>query len=526
MLIPAPNALGFPPKFKEWTGDQPRTISRILESNKRFILLNAPTGSGKSAIYMGVARMTPGRTCIVTKTKGLADQLMADFRSLGLTDIRGKSNYRCTGLMESTCEDGYVGKCTLKESVSCEYARHYFSALGGKLVVTNYANWILVHKYGRGLGKFDLLIFDEAHHLPEELAGAMQVRFTHNEISNILEMAPPVDVSNVQQWKDWGSTARRKAQGLVDYWKLKVDSTPNYRLSWLKAMNHCNNIVRRASTVATMNTADWVVETVDEGYQLDPVRTHMYGERILFLGAKKIIALSATIKKKSLFMCGVKNEDIEDIEVKSNFPPSRFPVIYIPAVKFDSKISREMVPVWAMAMDKIIGRRLDRKGIIHSISFRHRDLFMEHTMFADRIISHQQGTSAMKAVETFKSAGPGSVLISPSVQAGYDFPGDQCNYVIIAKVPLIDTRPNVTKARIKADKEYADYITVQAIQQMAGRGMRSADDMCEVFIIDTNFGWFWKRNGHLASRWFKDSLRQMEYSPDPLPLIMTSKQGA
>ena len=74
------------------------------------------------------------------------------------------------------------------------------------------------------------------------------------------------------------------------------------------------------------------------------------------------------------------------------------------------------------------------------------------------------------------------------------------------------------QARCKADKDYANYMTAQTLVQTCGRGVRSDTDVCENFILDDNFGWFWWYNKHLFPQWFMDSIRKMNALPKPIEL--------
>ncbi len=88
---------------------------------------------------------------------------------------------------------------------------------------------------------------------------------------------------------------------------------------------------------------------------------------------------------------------------------------------------------------------------------------------------------------------------------------DECRFQIIAKVPFIDNRPAIIRARVKSDRFYMDYVTLQELIQMCGRGVRSDRDFCNTYIIDDNFGdWFWPRNRKYAPRWFRAGVRRVD----------------
>jgi Rad3-related DNA helicase len=135
--------------------------------------------------------------------------------------------------------------------------------------------------------------------------------------------------------------------------------------------------------------------------------------------------------------------------------------------------------------------------------------------YRDRMISHDSNT-AKSAVEKFKSAGPGAILISPSMTTGYDFPFDQCEYQVILKIPFPDSRSPVTQARTLVDKDYSAYIAMQELVQAVGRGMRAEDDSCETFVIDNNAAWFVPKYKDMAPKWFHEAYRKLNTLPEPL----------
>ena len=79
-------------------------------------------------------------------------------------------------------------------------------------------------------------------------------------------------------------------------------------------------------------------------------------------------------------------------------------------------------------------------------------------------------------------------------------------------------RSAVLRQRMEVDKEYRDYVTAQSLVQMAGRGMRAADDLCETIIVDDQIKWFvWKAEKFLP-KWFRDAYRSVSVVPAPMKL--------
>jgi Rad3-related DNA helicase len=171
---------------------------------------------------------------------------------------------------------------------------------------------------------------------------------------------------------------------------------------------------------------------------------------------------------------------------------------------------------WVARIDQIIDRRLDRKGILFPVSYERRNLFMAHTRHSNLVFSHTP-EDVVQVVNRFKTAPAPALLVSPTVTSGWDFPGLECEYIIVGKIPFADTRNPVIKARMEDDPDWPGFDAMQTLIQEAGRGTRSASDKCEVLIIDDNWGWFWKKNSQFAPPWFRSRLlRRTDLVPNPL----------
>jgi Rad3-related DNA helicase len=85
-------------------------IEQAINQGKKYILIQAPTGVGKSAIAYAVMRYF-GEGYVCTATKSLQDQYLADFPDL-LT-VKGRSNYVCKTRNDGkTCD---LGACVVQE---------------------------------------------------------------------------------------------------------------------------------------------------------------------------------------------------------------------------------------------------------------------------------------------------------------------------------------------------------------------------------------------------------------------------
>jgi Rad3-related DNA helicase len=233
---------------------------------------------------------------------------------------------------------------------------------------------------------------------------------------------------------------------------------------------------------------------------------------------KKVILTSATLPLKSLELLGLKpGEDLEYIEMPSTFSAARRPIYRVPCAAVRWNWGFEEQNKWLRMIDNIIGARLDRKGIVHSTSFKLRDLLMNRSRHKGIFITHGPG-DAREVIEGFKKAHAPAVLLSPSIVTGFDFPGAECRYQIIGKVAFPNTQDVITKKRRDQDPEWYSFLAVLHMVQAYGRGCRSQEDWCETFVTDDQAGWFLKKNGGFAPKWFREAYKTVDVLPEPMLL--------
>ena len=183
-MIPPSQLIGIE-KFSSWYPGQQEIweeMMAFLNSPRQFLAASIPTGFGKSLLAVMTSWFADRRTVYLTSTKGLQSQLMADFSSMGLVDIRGQNEYECllwpkTRVDQAPCKSGY----DCKSKPLCPYYHRLAEAQKSKFVVTNYSYWLAQSIYSSGLQPQDkdtqLLILDEAHLAGRSLESFLQISF-------------------------------------------------------------------------------------------------------------------------------------------------------------------------------------------------------------------------------------------------------------------------------------------------------------------------------------------------------------
>lgn len=519
-FLPPPEVFGLPPKYSAWRQNQAEAIYRALENEKRVTISICPTGFGKSLMYVAAARMFGGKTVILTSTKGLQSQLMRDFESVGMVDVRGKNAYKCPASNNQlTCDEAECSigiPCLMQRTTACPYYAAIIKAQRAELVVTNYPFWFFSTAYGEGIGTPQLLVCDEGHDAPEAVAGFLTVEFDRSDPSLLPILPPAPEKYTILQWKKWGQHYYKQTQQAVE--EMMVDIRVNPERSKFRKLGKLKRLAAKLVDIAAMQEDNWVCDVASTTISFAPITVSDRCQSILFKGSKHVILTSASICAKTGDMLGLKPDDYMVNEYPHTFPLETRLVVHVQGARMNAKTSPAEVKDWLKTIDRIIEGRLDRKGIIHTTAYHRRNLVMTQSQYNYLMMSHETG-DVVQMVNRFKNANPPKVFVSPSVTTGWDFPYEECEYQIIGKVPYPDSRNKITKARMEADPDYAPYVAMQQLVQTCGRGNRAEDDQCENFIIDDNITWFAKYNRKFAPRWFLESLTSRIFPPQAPPKL-------
>jgi Rad3-related DNA helicase len=508
--LPPPEAFGLPEKFTGWRKNQDDAITKSMDSEKRVVIPVCPTGFGKSLAYVTMAVLYGGRAVLLTSTKGLQTQLLNDFECIGAVDIRGKNAYRCVREIDKyvTCD---YGVCNFR--VHCQYKDggcHYYDQVRrvnkAPIVISNYACWMSVNKYAEGFGHFNFMVCDEAHDTPNILSSFLTVTLDRTEplMLGILPNRDSVPSMTIKDWKEWAKAKLPDAEASLEILKGQVHAgDANYEDR--RTLGKLKRIVDDLKVLAVM-TDKWVMSLKDYTIDFAPIWPAPYCENNLFLDIDHILLTSASVRKKTADMLGLGEDDYDMMEYPHTFPVERRQLVHIPTVRMNYRTTDEQLRTWVNRIDQIIKPRLDRKGIVHTVSYKRRDMVLKDSKYAAYMLTHKRRDTESK-VRKFKESGAPCVLVSPSMTTGWDFPDSDCRYNIIGKIAYPDTTDTITKARCKDDKEYAPYIAAQELVQAVGRSVRSETDWAENFILDDNALWFMKNYKDFMPKYFTDAYR-------------------
>lgn len=505
-----------------------------IQDNKKFIILECPTGSGKSPIGIAIASMFPN-AFYITSTKVLQDQLGNDFGINGQNGhhvdiLKGRNAYRCNWFRDNAerlhqskkisnviknkwltewrgCDEG---RCLTHDDVRCENCLYRIAknrCLHSKIAVMNYYNFIYQTSYTGNFDNRKTLIIDEAHNLENVLLDMVSI--------NIIDSNLPTDLpelDNIYEYAIWIVESN-----IIDYYHELIDDA--VEKEDFKLVRELKNLIENINLFLTSLEQDeeqWVFDyELKNGYnklEIKPVHIDKFANKLIFSRADHIILMSATILNvnticKSL---GINKQDAAAKRIHSTFPIKRRPIVYIPSVKVTG--GQAKIDVWGEELTNSVSMVLDKheehRGIIHTHNFyiaemlmmslpihhRNRLIFQKNYRSKDEMLKHH-------------TAIPGSVIIAPAMHEGIDLKDDLSRFQIICKMPFPNFfQDKQLKLRKEEDENYYIWLVALKLVQSTGRSVRHNKDWAITYIIDKSFGWWHQRNKFMLPKWFNESI--------------------
>lgn len=521
-----PADLLLPPRFSRYRAGQLTTALDVVASDKRWSLIQATTGSGKSLLNQTVSRLLNMRTLTTTPSKALQRQYTGDFPYLAL--IEGSDNYRCAdthrmGRRTCAADNDGSANCRYRRrmrdgepvNTNCPYLAAQQVARDSFDVVSNTAYWLALGRYNpNAIGKYGLLVCDEAHNLLNVLTDTCALEFTAGELRAIHVDAPPVGAVDME----WGAWALGAVDAAVTAYRRARDHGATAQQ--LETLTELGKRLRELSNTATGGTSDvaWVGEAVRGGWRWCPVWPGArFAETKLWRGVPHVVLSSATLTHEDAKHLGLARDDYSFHELDAGFDPRRRPLYYLPTARIDKNLGDGEWRMVVNEYDRFIGPRLKLgwRGVVQATSYEWAQRVLSTSRYADQMVTHGRGNSREVVAQFVRRNGPG-VLVSPTVSEGHDFIGDIARWQVHVKLPYPNTMSPVIKARCDSDKNYRYHLAGRSLEQRCGRTMRKHDDWGENLLCDSHFGYM--RAKPVFTKSFRDTWRTVDSTPVPLEL--------
>ena len=478
---------------------QKEAIEFALNSEKKIVIIEAATGSGKSLISMVSGAAVSGCTCLV-HSRVLQKQYTDDFPEAD--SLFGRSNYTCLNNPEVTCDECHHAQqspCKLKNI--CLYEQRKRKVLKARFKILNYDYFLAEANYIGRFSSSNLIVIDEADGLEGTLINFTTLTFTPFALRRLgmLKMAEELKMTSkfkdqlLQSWKDFGLYARERVNKIIKQMSNEIDSFgDNMTESQMQLIKERTKVVRLKEKVDLFLSnidSDWILDIQDGKLIWRPLwMTPELAEAYLWRHGKKFILMSASFYPRNILAkcLGLDVDDMDYYMVPSQFPVENRPVYIHPISNMTAKTIDIELPKMIPVIKQIADSRPNVKGIIHAVSYK---LARQIVDGADdpRFITHNS-TDRQQVLDMFMQSDNPLILVSPSLERGVSMEEDKCRFIIIAKAPYLSLGDRIVSTRLYGTKyignEWYKSTMMLTLLQMAGRGCRSKTDFCETFVLD------------------------------------------
>jgi ATP-dependent DNA helicase DinG len=411
----------FPDTIREAQEKALAAITCARESGKKFVLLELPTGTGKSGVAIAAAQWagTWGNGAyILSPQKALTAQYMRDFEATGLVELRGRASYRCYEFA-TDCEAGSALRGKDPTACSgCPYKVAKDRFVSQKVGVTNFDYLLAETLYSGQLPKRSMLVIDEAHNLEQKVLGFTDFEvspFTLQRYSVPIPSIPDGDIVGASEW------VSKDMIPAVDYFISEISEED---VEKAEDRREAENLLRRMRRFVGGEQEEWAFWNDGKKLVFRPLSAARYANNFLFSRADMVVIMSATLLDFTIFRrtLDLAEKDCQCVAVRSDFPVENRPIIYRPLGSMTFHNKGETLPKIAEAIDKLLRARPDRKGLIHTNSYEMNRMLTNALAAAghsNRIITHGPG-GAEGAIERHRVTPGPTVLCSPAMTEGID----------------------------------------------------------------------------------------------------------
>jgi len=535
-----PTTLDLP--YDAWNPQQWEVITQVVSAfsdERPYVLLEAPTGIGKSAIALGVAHLLERRAVVLTGTRQLQEQYTD---SLNVRRAMGRQNFPCPQDIRHRASDAdctFGVPCHLRGTWDCPYYSQKMAAQRARDAVLNYQFWLaqsnLTGAFRPGAFRFPvieiegiestpdpgLLICDEAHELESALQHFVTPTIWFSQCHEIGVELPEGDM-DLKGWRLWALKTR--VYLMDDYIRAREDrdvSPDAQERKWIKAVT---DVYEACATLVDPKIPwdNWVLSPrqgiggMEIGVEFRPVWVHAFTQSKVLDHADRILFMSATVLSKELWcsQLGIDVDKVTFIQAPSPFPANNRP-LYVHSVGSVTSGDRDSYLSVVEAVDAILARHPHERGIVHTTSYTLAKFIMARSTFKRRLVTNAGSDGKGAALDTLRGT-KGAVLVSPSVGTGVDLPYDLLRFQIIAKLSFPNKGDTQVKARLEkvgnrykypAAGAWYTWVTACSLVQAYGRGVRAVDDHCATYLLDGNWSWFQKAAGKLLPTWFRAAIK-------------------
>lgn len=514
-----------PDKFACIEPHQINAVNQILRAFEtvNVVVLDAPTGSGKSLIGEVVRRMMKLRAPYICTTKSLQQQLLAEFPYAKL--LMGRANYPtqmyrdhfhpqrweghiscddCTWSLDNACR-----WCTNKSV--CPYEQAKQEALRAQLAIINSSYFLAEANSAGKFSKQQLVIVDEADTLEEVLMSYVSVHVSERRMTQ-WGWQPPEKVTVKESYAEW---LEARIEDLARVMRqLPNEDDPRV----LREKRFVGDLrTRMRGVLSGLDSDAWTYtgrkqsDKPGDGASFKPARVDFLGKELLWSHGDKWLLMSATpISSKMMVEDVGCDQEYAVVKVPNMIPVANRRVKIRATCNMAQKHKEAAWPKMVKGIREVIADHPGERVLIHSVSYALTRAIVEGLQGTGRIVvTYSHSLDRQSALRQFRDT-EGAVLVAPSFERGVDLVGDDCRVQIIAKVPYpyIGDRQISTRMHSRGGRDWYNMQTIRLIAQMAGRAVRGRGDWAVTYIMDDQFKTrLWNEARSLFPSWFVEGIQ-------------------
>lgn len=505
-----------------------------LESGKKFIILNAPTATGKSFISKTIANYSsepdeefiesvndysvfekegmgtnkPFGTAILTVTKNLQEQYAEMFEDGAV--LKGRTNYPCKINEETNCEHGNCIFFTQqkKRCLASNICPYYNARNNAVLNKCSFYNYSMFDKLPSSVKHKEFIICDEASELEQELVGEYTFEVKLSELMKIdptMPVSPGID-SNKNEYLKWLKSIQTICES--EYNDLvKILSKSKRKKLKKQETERFNLLVQYKETARkireTWHETKYIIKhdngaIIFQPYNVDNLSNH------IFMYGKTVILMSATIVDHKSFAATLGIKDYHYIEAQMTLEAKKAPIKVLNQFSLNYRNKEQVLPLMCGIVEHLCNQHKNQKGIIHTHSMEILGYIKKYCKDQSRFLFRQDGMTNEQLLEIHKNTDEPTILVSPSMTHGVDLKGKLGEFQIIMKAPYLPIGDDRIKMKFTYDKVWYNNAMLSTLIQMCGRCNRLADDYSVTYILDSNVLRAIKQNVNKLPTYFLD----------------------
>ncbi len=498
-------------------------IERAFASGKKFVICCAPTGSGKSFISKAISnsskepseefvdyiesykafatdrygnynntengeenRKNPFGSMVLTITKNLQNQYKELFQDMEV--FKGKMNYDCAINPKHPVEFGecVFDKALQKDCIECDVCPYYNAkrtTLSSKHAVLNYSLFLSLPEH---VAYREYIICDEASKLEDELVGRYSKCLNFKVLKRFGYNPNDVPIFSYKQFNIFLHELMDKVSGELKALRDGFNKRKEKSDVDIKKFSGLSNFHTQLCEVNDLwDHCQFLLERRDDGIYLTPVNVENVAKKI-FNCAEKVLLMSATIIDHANFAKRLGITDYEYIEMESTFDAKKSPIYSVKDFEINYRNLKQRLPQLKKYILDIAKSHKNEKGIIHTHTMEITE-YLRNNIVDPRFIFRSPDMSNEDILQIHSDPkNKNTIIVSPSMTFGVDLKGDLAKFQVLVKAAFMPLNNERVKTVMEMDKNWYINKMLDDLIQACGRGVRSKQDSCVTYILDSN----------------------------------------